>query len=77
MNSSQVIALFGAVILAFIVRIFNIVVEWLSRILGVKPPAPIPASVDQSGLGAVRSTKTPDAPSAPVTEHPESPSQHP
>lgn len=42
MGSDQIIALIGACVLAFIVRIFNVVVEWLSRVLGVEAPEPIP-----------------------------------
>lgn len=46
MNSDQVFALIGACLLAFIVRVFNVVVEWLSRVLGVEPPEPIPTAHD-------------------------------
>lgn len=46
MTNDQIIALVGAAVLAFIVRVFNVVVEWLSRILGVRPPEPIPVSHD-------------------------------
>lgn len=36
-----VVAIIAAAVLGFIVRVFNIVVEWLAKVLGVEPPAPI------------------------------------
>lgn len=83
MESNGVWALVGAIVIAFLIRVFNIISEWLSRILGVEAPEPIPSiratkqSVDQAGLGAVPSQQTPEAPSTADPEHPESPSQHP
>lgn len=47
MDSNAIIALVGAVVIAFIVRVFNVVVEWLARILGVDPPDPIPQSMNE------------------------------
>ena len=44
MTSEQIIALIGAALLAFIVRVFNVVVQWLARVLRVQPPEPIPTS---------------------------------
>lgn len=41
MDSDAIIALFGAVVLAFVVRFFNVVLEWLARVLGVNAPEPI------------------------------------
>lgn len=45
MTTDQIISLVAASLLAFIVRFFNVVLEWLSRVLGVKPPEPIPTAV--------------------------------
>lgn len=84
MDSNGVWALVGAIVIAFLIRVFNMISEWLSRILGVDAPDPIPtvrqakgSSIDQTGLGAVRSQQTPEAPSTAASEHPERPSQHP
>jgi hypothetical protein len=44
MNASAVFALLSAAILAFVVRVFNIVGAWLSKVLGVDPPEPIKTS---------------------------------
>lgn len=43
MDGNAILALVGGVVVAFIIRVFNVVVEWLSKVLGVKPPDPIPA----------------------------------
>lgn len=82
MESNGVLALVGAIVVAFLIRVFNILSEWLSRILGVEAPEPIPSvrvkhPVDQTGLGTVTSQQTAEAPSTAAPEHPESPSQHP
>lgn len=42
MDGNAVWALVGSVVLAFIVRFANIVIEWLARVLGTKAPEPIP-----------------------------------
>lgn len=57
MNSDQIFALIGACLLAFIVRVFNVVVEWLSRVLGVDPPDPIGSElhVDQHAPTVIKS----------------------
>ena len=77
MDSNGVYALIGAVVLAFIIRALNMVSQWLAHLLKVDEPEPIALPVDQSGLTAVRSHQTPEAPSTAAPEHPESPSQHP
>jgi hypothetical protein len=41
MDANAVFALLGAAILAFAVRVFNMVAQWLSKVLGVDPPEPI------------------------------------
>lgn len=41
MNADYTGALVGALSLAFIVRVFNVVVVWLARVLDVEAPAPI------------------------------------
>jgi hypothetical protein len=46
MDSNAILALVGGVIVAFIIRIFNVVVEWLAGVLGVSPPDPIPDPQD-------------------------------
>lgn len=80
MEANGIAGLVAAIVIAFIIKVFNIITEWLSKLLDVKAPEPIPGirdSLDHSGLGAVRSQQTPEAPSTAAPEHPESPSQHP
>lgn len=61
-----VVAIIAAAVLGFIVRVFNIVVEWLAKVLGVEPPAPIDApdtlSVPQSAAKPPPEPETPPAP---------------
>ena len=42
MDINAIIALVGAAVLAFVVRMANVVVIWLARVLGVEAPDPIP-----------------------------------
>jgi hypothetical protein len=42
MDTNAIIAIIGGAVVAFIIRVFNVVVEWLARVLDVEPPAPIP-----------------------------------
>lgn len=42
MDGNAIVALIGGAVVAFIIRVFNVVVAWLSRVLGVVPPDPIP-----------------------------------
>lgn len=49
MTAEQVVALFGAAVLALVVRLFNVIVAWLARVLRVQPPDPIPTSAPGSG----------------------------
>lgn len=42
MDRSSIIALAASALLAFLVRFLNVILAWLSRVLGVVPPAPIP-----------------------------------
>lgn len=62
MDSDQIIALVGAVILAVIVRVSNMVLKWLSRVLGVDEPDPIGSNVhvgiDQGGTSPLPSEPT-------------------
>lgn len=51
MDANAVWAIVGSVVLAFIVRFANIVIEWLARVLGTKAPEPIPL-VRQGSQGA-------------------------
>jgi hypothetical protein len=44
MDANAIIALLSAAILAFVVRVFNMVGAWLSKVLGVDPPEPIKTS---------------------------------
>lgn len=48
MDANAVIALIGAALLAFVVRAFNVVLQWLARVLGVEPPEPIPTRADDA-----------------------------
>lgn len=45
-DPNQILALVGAALLAFVVRAFNVVLEWLARVLGVEPVEPIPTPDD-------------------------------
>lgn len=42
MNADAWIAVIGSVVIGLVVRLSNVLVEGLSRIMGVKPPEPIP-----------------------------------
>lgn len=42
MEVGQIIALLGGTIVAFAVKASNVLLEKLSKVLGVEPPAPIP-----------------------------------
>lgn len=68
MDSDQIIAIIGGLLVAFIVRVFNIVVEWLSRVLGVDPPEPIPmdATTPVETRTGADGTDTPPIPPAAV-----------
>lgn len=59
MTTDQWIALVGAILAGFVLRVSNMVIQWLARILGVNPPEPIPtnpdASIDRAGPTPVRS----------------------
>lgn len=46
MGAAQIIALFGGVGVAAAVRLSNVLLAGLARILGVEPPAPIPEPGD-------------------------------
>lgn len=72
MDSNQALALLGAVIIAFVVRMFNVVIEWLSHVLGVEPPDPIPSATDVLTVGAPTSpreaaTRPPEATEPPAS----------
>ena len=40
-DAGPIIAIVGSVLLAFLVRVSNMLTQWLARVLGVKPPDPI------------------------------------
>jgi hypothetical protein len=42
MGTTQVVALLGGVVVAFCVKLSNVLLEALAKILGVNPPTPIP-----------------------------------
>lgn len=46
MNTDQIVAVFGGVAVAVVVRVSNIVVTWLAHVLRVEPPDPIPVPDD-------------------------------
>lgn len=46
MNADAWIALLGSVVVGVAIRVSNVVVAWLSRVLGVEPPEPIPTPTD-------------------------------
>lgn len=50
MDDAGIVAILGGCTVAFVVRVFNIVVKWLAKALDVDPPEPIPApgSVESS-----------------------------
>lgn len=51
MDTNAIVALIGGAVVAFIIRVFNVVVSWLSRVLGVAPPDPIPTETADRPLG--------------------------
>jgi hypothetical protein len=51
MDTNAIVAIIGGAVVAFIIRVFNVVVEWLARVLGVEPPAPIPTDADRPPQG--------------------------
>lgn len=46
MDTNALVALIGSVVLGLVIRLSNVVVQWLSRVLGVDPPDPIPTPSD-------------------------------
>lgn len=42
MDADTVIAILGSAVVTTVLRLSNVLVAWLSRVLGVDPPAPIP-----------------------------------
>jgi hypothetical protein len=51
MDTNAIVALIGGALVAFTIRIFNVVLEWLARVLGVEPPTPIPTDDDRPSTG--------------------------
>lgn len=46
MDTNQWVALLGGVIVALVIRLSNMLIQFLSRILNVNPPEPIPSITD-------------------------------
>lgn len=67
MSNDQIIALIGATVLAFVVRFFNIVIQWLAKALGVNPPEPIPAGSVSDAVPPTTPVGDPPAPNVPPT----------
>lgn len=44
MTNDQIIAVAGAILMGVLIRVSNMVIAWLSRVLGVQPPDPIPTA---------------------------------
>lgn len=42
MDGSAIVAIIGGAVVAFAVRAFNVVLEWLAKVLDVEPSTPIP-----------------------------------
>lgn len=40
--NEQWIALIGGIVAALVVRLSNMVIQWVAKVLGVNPPDPIP-----------------------------------
>lgn len=58
MDANAIFAIIGGTVLAFAVRFFNLLLQWLSRVLGVAPADPIPTAhevIDRSGPTALPS----------------------
>lgn len=60
MDTNAVVAIIGGALVAFIIRVFNVVVEWLSKLLGVDPPAPIPTAAATGERPQVAPSGTPE-----------------
>lgn len=67
MDSDQIISLIGAFLLAFVVRFFNVVLEWLSKVLGVNAPDPIPSPGRIHREASTTPVADPPAPDVPPT----------
>lgn len=63
MNANGIGALIAAAVLAFAVRMFNVIVEWVARVLGVTKPDPITDPLE----AARKPTTGPDGPTGPGT----------
>lgn len=67
MDTDQIVAIIGGLVVAFVIRVFNVVVEWLSRVLGVAPPDPIPTAHDALSIDHTAPTVISSQPEAPDT----------
>lgn len=48
MNAEAWFAVGGSVVIGLAIRVSNMVVQWLARVLGVDPPEPIPTPDDDT-----------------------------
>lgn len=59
MTADQWVALVGAILAGLVLRLSNMVIQWVAKVLGVNPPEPIPtnpdATIDRPGPSAVPS----------------------
>lgn len=59
MDPNALIAIIGSVVIGLVVRLSNVVVTWLSRVLGVDPPDPIPTPQDATPARPAKTTAAP------------------
>ena len=52
MDTNAVVAIVASALLAFVVRAFNVVLEWLAKVLDVEPVEPIPVPERQDSGAA-------------------------
>jgi len=58
-TTGAIIAIVGSTLIALLVRVSNMVCEWLAKLLGVKPPDPIvPPGKDDTPLAAAPPSST-------------------
>lgn len=46
MDEGAWIAIIGSIIIGLVVRLSNMLVAWLARLMGVEPPEPIPTAAE-------------------------------
>lgn len=52
MDADALVALVGSAVLGLVVRFFNLILEWLTGVLGVEPVEPIPSRAGRSPSAA-------------------------